>query len=228
MEKTLARQKLVTIDQVMHDEEVNAWITKADYYLGQIGYTEHGQRHCRLTSKIAYNILERLKIDERRCQLAAIAAYVHDIGNAINREYHAQTGAVIAFDLLRGMGMPIEEAIDVAAAIGNHDDNDNQPISDIAAAVTLADKSDVHSSRVRTLQQLTSDIHDRVNYAAKSSFLRVDPEKQTIALEIKIDDSIASVMEYFEIFLSRMSMCRAAATYLKMKFELDINGYKLL
>lgn len=228
MEKTLTRQKVITIDQVMHHEEVNAWITKSDFYLGQIGYTEHGQRHCRLTAKIAFNILERLKLDERRCQLAAIAAYLHDIGNAINREYHAQTGAVLAYDLLREMGMPIEEAIDVAAAIGNHDDNDNQPVSDIAAAVTLADKSDVHSSRVRTLQQLTSDIHDRVNYAAKSSFLRVDPDKQTITLEIKIDDSIASVMEYFEIFLSRMSMCRAAATYLKMKFELDINGYRLL
>ncbi len=228
MEKTLTRQKTVTMDQVMHNEDVNAWIAKADFYLGQMGYTEHGQRHCRLTSKIAYNILERLKADERRCQLAAIAAYLHDIGNAINREYHAQTGAVLAYDLLREMGMPVEEAIDVAAAIGNHDDHLNQPVSDIAAAVTLADKSDVHSSRVRSLTQLTFDIHDRVNYAAKSSFLRVDTEKQTIALEIKIDDSVASVMEYFEIFLTRMSMCRAAAIYLKMKFELDINGYKLL
>jgi uncharacterized protein len=212
----------------MHNDEVNAWIAKADFYLGQVGYTEHGQRHCRLTSKIAYNILERVERSERTCELAAIAAYMHDVGNAINRKFHAQTGAVLAYELLRGMGMPLEEAIDVSAAIGNHDDTDTQPVSDIAAAVILADKSDVHSSRVRNLHQLTSDIHDRVNFAAKSSFLRVDPEKQTIALEIKIDDSISSVMEYFEIFLSRMSLCRQAATYLKMRFELDINGYKLL
>ncbi len=218
----------VTIDRVMADDEVTAWIMKADYYLGKQGYTEHGLRHCKLVSKIAYNVLERLGREERRCQLAAIAAYIHDIGNAINREYHAQTGAMTAYAILTRMGMSPEEALDVAAAIGNHDDVGSQTISDVAAAVILADKSDVHSSRVRNLEQLSSDIHDRVNYAAKSSFLRVNPDEETITLEIKIDTSVSSVMEYFEIFLSRMILCRRAARYLEMKFELDINGYKLL
>jgi hypothetical protein len=229
MEKTTTRNgRVVTIEQVMHNEEITSWIVKADYYLGKMGYTEHGLRHCKLVSKIAYNVLERLERDERLCELAAIAAYMHDIGNAINRHAHAQTGAIAAYTLLHNMGMPVEEAIDVAAAIGNHDDLDTVPVSDISAAVILADKSDVHSSRVRNLEQLKSDIHDRVNYAAKASFLRVDPEKETITLEIKIDDTVASVMEYFEIFLTRMVLCRNAATYLKMKFEIDINGHKLL
>lgn len=228
MEKALVRPKIVTFDQVMHNEAINAWIIKADFYLGKQGYTEHGLRHCRLVANIAYNILERLQQEERLRQLAAIAGYLHDIGNAVNRAYHAQTGAIVAYNLLLNMGMPIEEAIDVAAAIGNHDDTCTQPVSDVAAAVILADKSDVHSSRVRNLEQLTSDIHDRVNYAAKASFLRVDPDRETITLEIKIDDTVASVMEYFEIFLSRMVLCRNAAKYLKMRFELDINGYKLL
>lgn len=228
MDKTLTNGKLVTIDQVMHNDEITAWIVKADHYLGQQGYTEHGLRHCKLVSKIAFNVLERIGRPERICQLAAIAAYMHDIGNAINREYHAQTGAMAAYSLLHKMGMITEEAVDIAAAIGNHDDMDILPVSDIAAAVILADKSDVHSSRVRNLEQLGSDIHDRVNYGAKSSFLRVDPDHQAITLEITIDDKIASVMEYFEIFLTRMVMCRNAAKFLKMKFELDINGNKLL
>lgn len=227
MDKVTANERLITIDKVMHNEEVTAWIIKADYYLGRQGYTEHGLRHCKLVSKIAYNVLERLSRPERICQLAAIAAYLHDTGNAINRLFHAQTGAMAAYTLLHNMGMPAEEALDVAAAIGNHDDMETLPVSDIAAAVILADKSDVHSSRVRNLEQLSSDIHDRVNFAAKSSFLRVDPERQTITLEITIDDSVASVMDYFEIFLSRMVMCRNAANQLKMKFELDINGYRL-
>ncbi|MCC6963622.1 MAG: HDIG domain-containing protein [candidate division Zixibacteria bacterium] len=228
MDKTATNGRLVTIDQVLHNDEITAWIVKADYYLGRQGYTEHGLRHCKLVSKIAYNVLERLGKPDRVCQLAAIAAYMHDIGNAINREYHAQTGAMAAYTLLHKMGLATEEAVDVAAAIGNHDDKEIPPVSDIAAAVILADKSDVHSSRVRNLEQLNVDIHDRVNYAAKASFLRVDPDKQNITLEIKIDDSIASVMEYFEIFLTRMVMCRNAATFLGMKFELDINGNKLL
>ncbi len=218
----------VTIDRVMADPEVIAWIEKANFYLGKQGYTEHGLRHCKLVSKIAYNVLERLGREERRCQLAAIAAFIHDIGNAINRDHHAQTGALAAYTILTRMGMPPEEALDIAAAIGNHDDVGSQPVSDVAAAVILADKSDVHSSRVRNLEQLSSDIHDRVNYAAKSSFLRVTPDEETITLEIKIDTTVSSVMEYFEIFLSRMILCRRAAEYLGMKFELDINGYKLL
>ncbi|MDH4223128.1 MAG: HD domain-containing protein [candidate division Zixibacteria bacterium] len=219
---------MVTIDTLKQNERVDALITKADQLLGEIGYTEHGQRHASLSANIAYNIMIRLKKPEKQAHLAAIAAYLHDIGNVINRDYHAQTGAVLAYDILNETGMPYQDVLEVVAAIGNHDENDGQPVSDICAASILADKSDVHSSRVRNLNMIKQDIHDRVNYAAKSSFLRVDEDKKTISLEIKIDTSISQVMEYFEIFLSRMVVCRRAAEYLKMRFELEINGQRLL
>jgi metal-dependent HD superfamily phosphatase/phosphodiesterase len=219
---------MVTLEDVKKDEEVKALIAKADEVLGVIGYTEHGQRHASLCANIAHNILTRLKHSERKTQLAAIAAYLHDIGNVINRDYHAQIGAVLARDILLEMKMPLEEIMEIIAAIGNHDEKDGQPVSDICAAVILADKSDVHSSRVRTLEMIKQDIHDRVNYAAKSSFLRVEEDKGVITLEIKIDTSVSQVMEYFEIFLSRMLVCRRAAEFLKQKFQLEINGQRLL
>jgi len=221
-------KKMITIEELKRNPQVKSLIAKSDQYLGVIGYTEHGERHASLSAKIAHNIMQRLKKTEREANLAAIAAYLHDIGNVINRDYHAQTGAIISYNILLDMGIPIDDIMDVVAAIGNHDEKDGQPISDICAAVILADKSDVHSSRVRTLEMIKQDIHDRVNYAAKSSFLRVDPEKKTIALEIKIDTSVSQVMEYFEIFLSRMVVCRRAAEFLKMRFELEINGQRLL
>jgi hypothetical protein len=220
--------KIVTLDELKKNPLVRSLISKADEILGVIGYTEHGARHASLSSNIAYNIMQRLKKTEREAHLAAIAAYLHDIGNVINRDYHAQTGAIIAYDILLQMGMEVDDIMDVVAAIGNHDEKDGQPVSDICAAVILADKSDVHSSRVRNLEMIKQDIHDRVNYAAKSSFLRVDFEKQTISLEIKIDTTVSQVMEYFEIFLSRMAVCRKAAEFLKMRFELEINGQRLL
>jgi len=220
--------KIVTIEELKKNPQVKSLIAKTDEYLGVIGYTEHGERHATLSANIAYNIMQRLKKSEREANLAAISAYLHDIGNVINRDYHAQTGAIIAYNILLDMRMPIDDVMEVVAAIGNHDEKNGQPISDICAAVILADKSDVHFSRVRNLEMIRLDIHDRVNYAAKSSFLRVDPEKKTISLEIKIDTSISQVMEYFEIFLSRMVVCRRAAEFLKMKFELEINGQRLL
>jgi len=219
---------MVTIEELKKNPQVKSLIAKSDEYLGVIGYTEHGQRHATLSANIANNIIQRLKKSEREANLAAIAAYLHDIGNVINRDYHAQTGAIMAYNILLDMEMPIDDIMEVVAAIGNHDEKDGQPISDICAAVILADKSDVHSSRVRNLEMIRQDIHDRVNYAAKSSFLRVDPDKKTISLEIKIDTSVSQVMEYFEIFLSRMVVCRRAAQFLKMKFELEINGQRLL
>jgi hypothetical protein len=219
---------MVTLEDVKKNEEVKALIAKADEVLGVIGYTEHGQRHASLCANIAHNILTRLKHSERKTQLAAMAAYLHDIGNVINRDYHAQIGAVLARDILSEMKMPLEEIMEIIAAIGNHDEKDGQPVSDICAAVILADKSDVHSSRVRTLEMIKQDIHDRVNYAAKSSFLRVEEDKGVITLEIKIDTSVSQVMEYFEIFLSRMLVCRRAAEFLKQKFQLEINGQRLL
>jgi metal-dependent HD superfamily phosphatase/phosphodiesterase len=219
---------MVTLEDVKKNEHVKVLIAKADEVLGVIGYTEHGQRHAGLCANIAHNVLTRLRHSEKRVQLAAIAAYLHDIGNVINRDYHAQTGAVLARDILLEMKMPLEDVMEVIAAIGNHDERDGYPISDICAAVILADKSDVHSSRVRTLEMIKQDIHDRVNYGAKSSFLRVEEDKGVITLEIKIDTSISQVMEYFEIFLSRMIVCRRAAEFLKQKFQLEINGQRLL
>jgi metal-dependent HD superfamily phosphatase/phosphodiesterase len=219
---------MITIEDLKQNEKVKTLVTKADKFLGEIGYTEHGQRHASLSANIAYNIMIRLKKPEKEAHLAAIAAYLHDIGNVINRDYHAQTGALLAYQILLDMGVPYSDVIEVVAAIGNHDERDGQPVSDICASIILADKSDVHSSRVRNLEMIKQDIHDRVNYAAKSSFLRVDEEKKTISLEIKIDTSVSQVMEYFEIFLSRMVVCRRAAEYLEMRFELEINGQRLL
>lgn len=219
---------MVTLEDVKKNEQVKALIAKADEVLGVIGYTEHGQRHASLSASIAHNILTRLNHGEKKAQLAAIAAYLHDIGNVINRDYHAQVGAVLAQNILLDMKMPLEDIMEIIAAIGNHDEKDGQPVSDICAAVTLGDKSDVHSSRVRTVKMIKQDIHDRVNYAAKSSFLRVEEDKGVITLEIKIDTSISQVMEYFEIFLSRMVVCRRAAEFLKQKFQLEINGQRLL
>ena len=219
---------MITLEDVKKNERVGLWIKKSDEILGVIGYTEHGQRHVSLSASIAYNIMTRLKHPEKRAQLASIAAYLHDIGNVINRDNHAHTSAILAHFILSGMNMPMEDILEVVAAIGNHDEKDGLPVSDISAAVILADKSDVHSSRVRTLTMIKQDIHDRVNYAAKSSFLRVDEDKKVITLELKIDTSISQVMEYFEIFLSRMLICRKATEFLECKFQLEINGQRLL
>jgi metal-dependent HD superfamily phosphatase/phosphodiesterase len=219
---------MITVEDVKKNEMVKLLIKKSDEILGVIGYTEHGERHASLAANIAYNIMDRLKYPEKRAHLASIAAYLHDIGNVINRDYHAQTGAILSHTILSEMKMPKEDIMEVIAAIGNHDEKDGQPVSDICAAVILADKSDVHSSRVRTVEMIKQDIHDRVNYAAKSSFLRVEEEKKIVTLEIKIDTSISQVMEYFEIFLSRMLVCRRAAEFLGLKFQLEINGQRLL
>jgi metal-dependent HD superfamily phosphatase/phosphodiesterase len=219
---------MITIDDVKKNKTVLKLVDKSDQVLGVIGYTEHGQRHCSLAANIAYNIMMRLGKGEKRAQLAAIAGYMHDIGNLINRDYHAQTAAVMAFSVLQEMGMELPDILEIIAAIGNHDERDGSPVSDIGAAVILADKSDVHRSRVRNTDMIKIDIHDRVNYAAKSSFLRIDETGKKASLEIIIDTSISQVMEYFEIFLSRMVVCRRAALFLELQFELEINGYKLL
>ncbi|UCC80318.1 MAG: HD domain-containing protein [Candidatus Zixiibacteriota bacterium] len=219
---------MITIDDVKKNPSVTALVEKADSVLGEIGYTEHGKRHSSLAARIAYNIMIRLGKGERKAQLAAIAGYMHDIGNLINRDYHAQTASVMAFSILKDMGMDMADISEVIAAIGNHDERDGFPVSDISAAVVLADKSDVHRSRVRNTDQIKVDIHDRVNYAAESSFLKIEEKDKIARLELKIDTSISQVMEYFEIFLSRMLVCKRAAEYLGLKFELVINDNKLL
>jgi hypothetical protein len=217
----------VSFETVRENPRVKVFVRKADEALAEIGYTEHGERHVGLVAHIAYNILKRLGHAERECELAAIAGYLHDIGNAVNRDHHAQTGAVMAMQLLREFGMPDEEILLVIAAIGNHHENDGDPVNDIAAALILADKSDVHRTRVRNADTIKFDIHDRVNYAVEKSFLNVDEDQKHITLELTLDANTSHMMEYFEIFLSRMQMCRHAAEHLDARFRLVINGQEL-
>jgi len=222
------RTQPVVLDALKKDPEVEAFVDKANEYTGAIGYTEHGSRHANLTANIAYNTLKRLGVEERAAQLAAIAAYLHDIGNLVGRVNHEHTGAMLANEILERWGMdPVERAV-VMGAIGNHEEANGEPVSPVGAAVILADKSDVHRSRVRNPDPTTFDIHDRVNYAVEHSFLRVDEKSRTISLELTIDTRLSQVMEYFEIFLSRMVMCRRAAKFLNCEFKLQINGVKLL
>ncbi len=218
----------VSLDDVKRHPTVVAYIEKANEYTGAIGYTEHGVRHASLTANIAYNILKRLGVEERLAQLAATAGYLHDIGNLVGRKNHELTGAVLADRILEELGMePLERAI-VMGAVGNHEEPHGEAVSAVGAAVILSDKSDVHRTRVRNPDPTTYDIHDRVNYAVEHSFLRVDEKSKTITLELTIDTTLSQVMEYFEIFLTRMVMCRRAAEFLGCSFKLQINGVKLL
>lgn len=219
---------MVTLQDVKKNPEVETFIRKGNQYLGEMGFTEHSFRHVNLVATISRNILERLNFPEREAELAAIAGYLHDIGNVVSRNDHGISGALIAYRILTGMGMPSEEVAVVLSAIANHEEHYGQPVNNVAAALILADKSDVHRSRVRNPEISTFDIHDRVNYAAEHSFLWVNEERRVITLELTIDIEICPVMEYFEIFLSRMALCRRAANFLKADFELMINGAKLL
>jgi metal-dependent HD superfamily phosphatase/phosphodiesterase len=214
----------VTVAQVRAHPETQIYLDAANEHLKLIGYTEHGVRHASLVSNIAANVLTRLDYPQRHAELAAIAGLLHDIGNTVNREMHGQLGALIARDILRDLGMEMREIVLVMAAIGNHEEERGHAISPVAAALILADKADVHRSRVHTRDPKDFDIHDRVNYAATRSFLRVDKDTHMITLELTIDTSIASVMDYFTIFLSRMIMCRQAAEFLGSHFTMKING----
>jgi metal-dependent HD superfamily phosphatase/phosphodiesterase len=218
---------LVTPESVEANPRVKVFVRKADEALAEIGYTEHGERHVGLVSHIAYNILKRLGHPEREAELAQIAGYLHDIGNAVNREHHAQTSALMAMQILGEMGMPDLELVRVMGAIGNHHENDGDPVSPVAAAVILADKSDVHRTRVRNANMIKFDIHDRVNYAVEKSFLNVDEASKQITLELTVDTGISQVMEYFEIFMTRMLASRKAAKFLGTSFGLMVNGNRL-
>lgn len=218
----------LTLEVVKADPEVEAYVQKANEYTGILGYTEHGFRHAGLCARIALNILKRLGGPERDAELAAIAAYLHDIGNLVSRLNHEHTGAIMADGILARLGMEPNERAVVMSAIGNHEESHGQPVSRVGAAVILADKSDVHRSRVRNPDPTTFDIHDRVNYAVERSFLRVEEKAREITLELAVDTTNAQVMEYFEIFLTRMIMCRRAAEFLGCAFKLEINGVKLL
>lgn len=218
----------ITLIDIKKDPVVDVCIRKGNEYLGVLGFTEHSYRHINLVSSIAKNILERLDYSPREVELAAIAGYMHDIGNVISRYDHGQSGATLGFQILSRMGMPPDEIATIVSAVGNHEEEYGQPVNSVAAAIILADKSDVHRSRVRNQDFATFDIHDRVNYAVEHSFLRVNREQRSITMELTIDIEIVPVMEYFEIFLSRMVLCRRAADFLNCIFELEINGAKLL
>ena len=218
----------VSLADVQAHEGVQTFIALADRYLGELGFTEHGFRHAGLVSKIAFNVIHRLGFDDRLAELAAISGYLHDMGNFVSRTMHSQTGAAITYDILRDIGMSYGDIGIVLAAIGNHEEEFGNPVNPASAALIVADKSDVHRSRVRVKDPTLFDIHDRVNHAVEHSFLRVDSEARTLTLELTIDTELAGVMEYFEIFLSRMVMCRRAADFLECQFKIDINGTKLL
>jgi hypothetical protein len=221
----------LSLDVVRHDHEVQALILQANENLGVLGFTEHGFRHVGLVSNIARNVLRLLAYDARNQELAAIAGYLHDIGNIVSRHGHAGTGALLAYPILTRLGMAPEDTAIVLGAIGSHGDDHGrlgEPVHPPSAALILGDKSDVHRSRVRNPDPTTFDQHDRVNYAATSSFLRVLPETKTITLELTIDTSIAPVMTYFEIFLPRMLMSRRAAEHLGCEFHITINEVVVL
>ena len=222
------KKKPITIQALVKNHEVNVLIKCAEKHLNANGYTEHSYRHVGLSAKNAANILRALQKPQRQIELAEIAGFLHDIGNAINRVDHAHSGALMAYRILREAGMSCDEAAEVMLAISNHDEGSGVPVSDISAALILADKSDVHRSRVKNKDRSTFDIHDRVNYAVIKSEITVEPEHSAAVLKLDIDIEICPVMDYFEIFLTRMAMNRKAAEYLGLKFELIINNSKLL
>jgi metal-dependent HD superfamily phosphatase/phosphodiesterase len=222
-----AETPLITLEEIQQDPLFSTFITSADRVMEALGYTEHGFRHANLTGRIAFNVLSRLGHDRPEANLGCIAGYLHDVGNMVARENHGQIGALLVYDVLKDR-MPSADLALVMGAVGNHEEEGGEAVSAVAAAVILADKSDVHRSRVRKAAHIDFDIHDRVNYAAEQSFLRVDSSARTITLELTIDTEISHVMEYFEIFLHRMMMCRRAAERLECQFKLTINGATLL
>jgi uncharacterized protein len=221
-----ARVSSVTLEQIQGHKELSLYIASADRVMEAMGYTEHGFRHANLVARIAFQVLARLGHTDRDATLAAVAGYLHDVGNALARDVHGQTGAIMVYQALRDE-VDGADLMPVLAAIANHEETEGMAISAISAAVILADKSDVHRSRVRRSGHIDFDIHDRVNHAVEQSFLRVDSDARTVSLELTIDTQISQVMEYFEIFLSRMQMCRHAAECLEARFRLVINGAEL-
>ena len=219
---------MFSYEKLKSDNEIISYVKAANDVLGAIGYTEHGMAHAVKTGTDASMILETLGYTERECELVKIAGLLHDIGNMINRADHAQSGALLAFDLLRARGFPVEEVIAITTAIGHHDEKTAAPVTPIAAALILADKSDVRTTRVRNKSTVYTDIHDRVNYAVYSSKIEVKAEEKLIILTLNIDTLVCPVMEYFEIFLDRMVLCKKSAAFLGCDFELIINDTRLL
>lgn len=214
----------MTYDQICRDEAVRIYIAQADASMEALGFTEHSFPHECHVAKMAGNILECLGYPARTAELARIAGYLHDIGNLVNRTDHSQSGAVMAFRILDKMEFPPEEIAAIVTAIGNHDEGTGVPVNAMAAALIIADKSDVRRSRVRRRADIHTDIHDRVNYAVTQASLEVLPDRKEILLSLTIDPEISSMLEYFEIFTKRMQLCRRAAEKLDCAFRLKING----
>ena len=217
----------MTYEDIKANEQINTYIRQADLSLSALGYTEHSFAHVTLVAEKAGEILETLGYPERTVELVKIAGYLHDIGNVVNRIEHSQTGAIMAFRILDHLQFPAEEIGQIISAIGNHDEGTGVPVSPLAAALILADKSDVRRNRVRNADISTFDIHDRVNYSVISSDLTID-EEHDIQLKLKVDTQYGSVMDYFEIFLQRMILCRKAAEKLGLQFKLVINDQHLI
>ena len=218
----------ITYADVLANEEIRVYVERGDAVLGTLGYTDHSAAHTKKVGQQAAELLTTLGYSESEAELARIAGYMHDIGNMVNRVDHAQTGALLAFDILTRMGMPPADIADVVSAIGNHDENTGTAVSPMSAAIIIADKTDVRRSRVRNTDFATFDIHDRVNHAVVDNGLTVNALAREILLTLTIDTTICSVMDYFEIFLSRMLMCRRAADMLASVFGLVVNGTRIM
>lgn len=221
---------MITLKDVINNPEITTYVRMADKTMEAMRYTEHGYQHVGKCANTCKYILSTLNYDERTIELAQIAAFMHDIGNAINRADHAHSGGIMAFVLLTKMGMDAEEIAKIAVAIGNHDEKTAFPVNEIAAALILADKTDVRRSRVRTegITHIDDDIHDRVNFAAEQISFKIDKEKEVFVLNFDINESISSLAEYFEIFHSRMVLCRKAARYFNYGFEIHHRGNKVM
>lgn len=218
----------VTYKYIRQNPDIHTYIKNADAAVAVQGYTEHSFTHVEKVAETVKMILDGLGCDERKVELGMIAAYMHDIGNVINRIDHAQSGAVMAFRLLDNLNMPAEEICDIISAIGNHDEGTAQPLNAITAALIIADKTDVRRSRVRNINALANDIHDRVNFAVERSELAFNEDKTELILELTIDNRISSVMEYFEIFMNRMILCKKSAEFLGVRFRIRANGSDLV
>ena len=219
---------MLTYEQITNSDAIKTYIVRADESLGALGFTEHSFAHVIHVAETAGYILETLGYDERTVELAKIAGYLHDIGNLVNRRDHSQSGAVMAWSILNDMGCDPAEMATIVTAIGNHDERTGVPVNAVAAAMILADKADVRRSRVRNTDISTFDIHDRVNYSAKKSVLKINEDKTIVKLKLTIDTKFGSVMDYFEIFLERMILCRKAAEKLGLQFKLIINEQQLI
>lgn len=218
----------ITYKYIRQNPDIMEYIRRSDKCLESIGYTEHSFAHVEKVAKTASMILTALGYSERDAELAEIAGFMHDIGNIVNRIDHAQSGAVMAFRLLDNLSMPASEICTIISAIGNHDESTAQPVDAVSAALIIADKTDVRRSRVRNNDLTSFDIHDRVNYAVTSSSLNFSDDKSALVLTLEIDTSLSSVMEYFEIFMQRMLLCKKACSYLGLKFQMIANGSNIL